>query len=175
MKFSADLILVEEALDALEQREARVLVWGLVDAALCNDEVVDVLNGILSGKKYRKVCGQVDCTLHTPEDLLEKLRALALIFEVPGRRISAPRRWRTRMAEGLRLLARLRQLMPRHKGPSGWAAAPTLVADYRLLWRPRRYPKRDLDVGQAAQALEAGVQSEDVLRAVRHFLGGEPT
>jgi hypothetical protein len=171
MTLSADLTLVEEALDALEQREARVLVWGLVDAALGDQEIHDLLNGVFDGAKYQKVCGQADCTLHTGEDLLERLKRLRLIFEVPARGLEAPRRWRTRMAEGLRLLTRLRQLMPRHKGPTGWAAAPTLVADYRLLWRPRRYPRRDLDMYEVAQALEASVRSEATLQAVHHWLG----
>jgi hypothetical protein len=171
MTLSADLTLVEEALDTLEQREARVLVWGLVDAALADEEVYDVLNGVFEGKKYLKVGGQVDCSVHTAEDLLQQLQMLGLIFEVPARGVEAPRRWRTRMAEGLRLLTRLRQLMPRHKGAAGWAAAPTLVADYRLLWRPRRYPRRDLGVQQAAQVLAASVQSEESLQAVRHWLG----
>lgn len=171
MTLSADLALVEVALDALEQREARVLVWGLVDAALGHQEVHDVLNGVFEGEKYLEVAGQAECTIHTAADLLERLKALGLIFEVPTRGVEAPRRWRTRMAEGLRLLARLRQLMPRHKGPAGWAAAPTLVADYRLLWRPRRYPKRNLGLEDAEQSLSSSVQSEETLQAVRHWLG----
>lgn len=170
MTLSADLTLVEEALDALEQREARVLVWGLVDAALGDQEVHDVLNGVFEGEKYEKVSGLPDCTVHTAENLLNRLKVLGLIFEVPARGLDMPRRWRTRMAEGLRLLARLRQLMPRHKGHSGWEAAPTLVADYRLLWRPRRYPKRNLGMQEATQALEASVQSEQTLQAVRHWI-----
>jgi hypothetical protein len=171
MTLSANLTLVEEALDALEQREARVLVWGLVDAALSEQEVHDVLNGVFASTKYQQVGGRADCTLHTADELLERLQDLGLIFEVPARGLDAPRRWRTRMAEGLRLLTRLRQLMPRHKGPTGWAAASTLVADYRLLWRRRRYPRRDLDAQQATEALEASVQSEETLQAVRHWLG----
>ena len=171
MTFSANLTLAEAALDALEQREARVLVWGLVDSALGEQEVHDALNGVFESEKYLKVSGQSDCTVHTAEDLLELLKALGQIFQVPTRGLDAPQRWRTRMAEGLRLLTRLRQLMPRHKGPTGWAAAPTLVADYRLLWRPRRYPRRDLGMHQAAQVLEASVQSEETLLAVRHWLG----
>ncbi|NNU44775.1 protein DpdJ [Ramlibacter montanisoli] len=171
MTLSADLALVEAALNALEQREVRVLVWGLVDSALGDQEVHDVLNGVFLGDKYVEVRGRADCTVHTAEDLLERLKLLGLIFEVPARGLEAPQRWRTRMAEGLRLLARLRQLMPRHKGPTGWAAAPTLVADYRLLWRPRRYPKRNLGIQDAEQSLASSVQSEETLHAVRHWLG----
>lgn len=171
MTLSADLTLVEEALDGLEQREARVLVWGLVDAALGEHEVQDVLNGVFEGEKYQQVGGQSDCTVHSAEELLGRLKDLGLIFEVPSRTLDTPRRWRTRMAEGLRLLTRLRQLMPRHKGPTAWAAAPTLVADYRLLWRRRRYPRRNLGMQQVEQTLETSVQSEETLTALRHWLG----
>lgn len=171
MTLSADLTLVEVALDALEQREARVLVWGLVDGALADQEVHDLLSGVFEGKKYLEIAGQADCSVHTAADLLERLKALGLIFEVPNRGLDAPRRWRTRMAEGLRLLTRLRQLMPRHSGRTAWAAAPTLVADYRLLWRRRRYPKRNLEMLEVAQGLEACVQSEECLQSLRHWLG----
>lgn len=171
MTLSADLSLVEEALDGLEQREARVLVWGLVDAALGEQEVHEVLDRVFDSESYQKVSGDADCTVHTAAQLLERLTDLRLIFEVPARTLDSPRRWRTRMAEGLRMLTRLRQLMPRHKGPTAWASAPTLVADYRLLWRRRRYPRRDLEIRQVAQALEASIESEDTLAAVRHWLG----
>jgi hypothetical protein len=174
MTLSADLTLVEDALDGLEQRETRVLVWGLVDSALGDQEVHDVLNAVFEGEKYQEVAGQSDCSLHTAEELLRRLQDLGLLFEVPTRLLGTPRRWRTRMAEGLRLLTRLRQLMPRHKGATAWATAPTLVADYRLLWRRRRYPHRNLGIDQAAQALEACLHSDETLQAVRHWLGKAP-
>ena len=39
MGLTVNLLLAERALDALEQIEARGLVWGLVDNALSDDEV----------------------------------------------------------------------------------------------------------------------------------------
>src|SRR5688572_420927 len=44
---SPDLTLVEKALDELERREVRVLVWGLVDSALSEAEVLEVLDQTL--------------------------------------------------------------------------------------------------------------------------------
>ncbi len=58
------------------------------------------------------------------------------------------------MAEAVRLSFRLRQLFPRHQGPTGWQTAPTLVADFRFLWRRRRYPKRDLTANEALAAID---------------------
>jgi hypothetical protein len=171
MSMSADLTLVEGALDALEQREAKVLVWGLVDAALNIEEVFELLNSVFESEKYRNITSQSDCTIFDSGQLLQKLRELGLIFEVPSRRLDTTQRWRTRMAEGLRLLSRLRQLMPRHRNSDGWNSAPTLVADYRLLWRPRRYPKRNLNVSVATEALENEVHSDDTLQSIRHWLG----
>ena len=170
MTLSADLTLVEGALDALEQREAKVLVWGLVDAALNHQEVFEVLNSVFESEKYQKIPSHSDCTIFDSDQLLLKLRQLGLIFEVPARRLGDTQRWRTRMAEGLRLLTRLRQLMPRHRTSDGWNSAPTLVADYRLLWRPRRYPKRNLTVAVANETLENEVQSDDTLQSLRHWL-----
>src|SRR5207244_4161206 len=67
-----------------------------------------------------------------PEDLLEDLFERKLIFE-RGHRI------RSRFAETVRLLVRLKQLFP---GRS-WQDSPRLVADFRIDRRARRYPKRD--------------------------------
>ena len=62
--------------------------------------------------------------------------------------------YRTRMAETVRLLARLRQLGP---GRS-WRAAPPLVADYRFSVRPRAYPERHRDPARVRSALNDAVR-----------------
>jgi hypothetical protein len=79
------------------------------------------------------------------------------------------------MAEGVRLFARLRQMFPRqHEGP-GWVSAATLVADYRLLWRPRKYPARDLTPAVAQEMIASRVADHKVLDAVATwFDGGSP-
>ncbi|QLE53718.1 hypothetical protein FD724_38340 (plasmid) [Nostoc sp. C057] len=59
--------------------------------------------------------------------------------------------FRTRMAEGVRLFARLRQLFPNNS----WQTSPTLVADYRLQIRPRIYPKRYITPEAVIKQLEA--------------------
>lgn len=171
MSLSPDLALVEKALDALERREVRVLVWGLVDGALSKDEVEEVLNDVLSDNLSQPLLADPDCHILTADDLRDNLLKLALLMEVPGRP-GMPGRFRTRMAEGVRLFARLRQLFPgRHSGRDGWMTAPTLVADYRLLWRPRRYPRRDLTTPEALECIRRDVGSPAVLSAIGHWFG----
>ena len=46
MTLTPDLALVEKALDNLERQEVRVLVWGLVDSALSEEEVNRVKENI---------------------------------------------------------------------------------------------------------------------------------
>lgn len=169
MTLSTDLQFVEWALDALERIEVRALVWGLVDSALSDEEVHQTLNDVLD--KHHTHLSLPDCTIATATDLLRCLQDQALLFPVPTRP-DAPLRWRTRMAEGLRLLARLRQLFPnRHEGREDWITAPTLVADYRLLWRPRRYPRRDRTVRQALELLEQSIASPALLDSLHHWFG----
>lgn len=168
MSLSPDLTLIEKALDTLERREVRVLVWGLVDSALSEQEVDEALNEVLN--RNHRLLLESECTLQTAPDLRQRLISLALLMEVPGRS-GTPPRFRTRMAEGIRLLTRLRQMFPgRHDAPQGWIAAPTLVADYRLLWRPRRYPDRSVTGARALEKIEARISSTSTLAAVNHWI-----
>ncbi|RWO19214.1 MAG: DEAD/DEAH box helicase [Mesorhizobium sp.] len=60
-----------------------------------------------------------------------------LIFEMPD--MGGDVRIRSRFAEMMRLLAANRQLFPNRP----WQGAPSLVADFRVDRRPRRFPRRD--------------------------------
>ncbi|MDM4769074.1 DEAD/DEAH box helicase [Solimonas sp. SE-A11] len=163
-------MFVEKGLDALERKEVRVLVWGLVDCALSESEVDEALNAVLSDPVNQPLLMAADCSISTAGDLRARLLSLALLMEVPSNVL--PRRFRTRMAEGVRLFARLRQLFPgRHQGRDGWIGAPTLVADYRLLWRPRRYPKRNLSVSAAMEKIGRVVQTPEQMAAIEHWFG----
>ncbi|MCP2937901.1 hypothetical protein NK983_34920, partial [Salmonella enterica subsp. enterica serovar Typhimurium] len=71
------------------------------------------------------------------------------------------------MAEGVRLFARLRQLFPGTHDGTAWVNGATLVADYRLLWRPRKYPARDLTPAEVHAAIAARVADPRLLAAVK--------
>jgi hypothetical protein len=144
MTWNADLAILERVLDEIEKHEAKVLVWGLVDAALSFDELRSIVTRVINGPDVRKLMRKDDCTLFDEDAVIGGLRAHGLLFEAPFE-IG----YRSRMAESVRLFSRLRQMFPKHAEGDLWASAPTLVADYRLLWRSRKYPDRNIGIEQA--------------------------
>jgi hypothetical protein len=139
-------------LTAIESREARLLAWGYVEGGFTLDELVALGDEFaLDHDRTGEITG---------DDLVDELRRRALLLDVDDGIVV---RYRSRMAETIRLLARLRQLFPRHRG-AGWTQARTLVADYRFLTRPRDYPRRDLDI----EELLTELTSRDLLSDGRH-------
>lgn len=133
-------------LDDLEDLELPLLAWGVTTGTIAHDEVLDAINERLISDDAPDV---------TADEVFTALRDTALLFQIPG---SSPRRYRTRLAETVRLTTRLRQLFgPRDlTSPPArwWEQGRTLVADYRLHTARRRYPKRDITVDAALRELE---------------------
>ena len=132
-----------QCLDAIEQRETRFLVWGIVDISMSQDEFLDLIGELLENASDEVQMAYYD-SRRVIADLLER----AFIVEFPK---NDALHYRTRMAETVRLASRLRQLFPKHEGATGWQQAPTLVADYRFLRRKRKFPKRELTADQILQ------------------------
>lgn len=150
--------LLIAVLDQVEQREARLLSWGLVDAFLTRAELQEIIDDALNA-----VPSFEGLTLLHGSDVVRKLLEQTLVFEVgdePGER------YRSRMAEGVRLMFRLRQLFPKHAGPIGWQDAPTLVADFRFIWRRRRYPRRSITADEAMADIADIVRDPDARTAL---------
>lgn len=129
--------LLRKVLDIIEEKEAKLLVWGLVDGRFSRSELDDVIYPLLECALEQGVEGFYDAG-----DVIKALINRALLFEsddhpYPG--------YRSRMAETVRLTFRLRQLFPKHGSVDGWQSARTLVADFRFTRRHRRYPRRDID------------------------------
>jgi hypothetical protein len=125
-----------EFLGQLEQDEATLLSWGLVDGFWSEEELVAKAD-VLIGKREAW-------------NLIPDGQALVGIMEQEHLviRWDGPTgcRYRTRMAESLRMMSRLRQLFPKHlQTPGAWVASPALVSDFRFLPRSRTYPRRDID------------------------------
>ena len=167
MTLKPDLALMEKAINELERREVRVLVWGLVDGALSEEEVDTALSTVLN--ESQDIAAHPECTLDTPANFRQRMVELGHLGEVLGRPM-APVRYRTRMAEGVRLFARLRQLFPKKHDGNDWVSGATLVADYRLLWRPRKYPARDLTQEEAYASIGLRISDSGLLSGVKQWL-----
>ena len=160
---SPDDALVFAVLDQVEQLEARLLSWGLVDAFIPDADLQAIV-----GDQIDQLASFEGLTLITAEAVVDRLLALGLIFDVgedPGER------YRSRMAENVRLMFRLRQLFPKHDGPNGWHVAPTLVADFRFIWRRRRYPRREIASVQALTDIASAADDPETRSALSALIG----
>jgi len=166
--WNIDLAVIECVLNEIEKHEAKVLVWGLVDAALTADELREVVVRALDSKEAADLMDRPDCTLFDTDAVLERLRTERLVFELPFEL-----GYRSRMAESVRLFARLRQLFGKHKEGDKWTTAPTLVADYRFLWRNRKYPDRNILGTQALAEFGDAELSAETLQVLEHRIGQE--
>jgi hypothetical protein len=120
-----------KVLDEIEDAEITALNWGLVDGGFSDDEFLDLIDSI---------CERLEDDRSTDE-VAQSLERRALVIRVVGPNGQV---WRSRMAETVRLLARLRQLFPKHLESGHWRNAPNLVSDYRFVARRRRFPRRNI-------------------------------
>ncbi|MFO0822551.1 MAG: protein DpdJ [Gemmataceae bacterium] len=132
---------VAEFLTALEKQEAGLLAWGVADGSFADDELEEHARKFLDAHGWGDFASADDLVA-----LLEQRRVL-LPFRIDSRW-----RYRTRSAEAVRLMLRLRQLFPKHAS-GGWRTAPQLVADARFLTRPRSFPRREVTTDQLLTAL----------------------
>lgn len=151
-------------LSSLEEREARLLCWGYVDGGFRREEVVDLAE---RWALRHDTTGRLN-----GDSLVADLERSGLLLEVDtGRDVLH----RTRMAETVRLAARLRQLFPSHGTGSNWTTAPKLVSDYRLTLRSRSYPRRDVDPDETALELSSENLNAQDLEQARRLLAGRGT
>ena len=152
-----------EVLDLIEEREAKLLAWGIVDGVFSPDELGDLIDSLIN----QALDVGMDSYLSSGV-VLQELLSRKWLAEVP--RSGGARGYRSRMGETVRLLQRLRQQFPKHAGPTGWQSAPSLVADFRFLRRQRRYPARDTPVADALALIRAAAPSPALASAVRAML-----
>ncbi|MFT5468122.1 MAG: hypothetical protein ACI8UO_003230 [Verrucomicrobiales bacterium] len=126
--------LLADFLSAVERTESTLLTWGVVDGFSTEQELVDRAEGHISNHDAWHIYPDGVALLNDMAD-----RGLLFRWHESGEM-----RYRSRLGEALRLLARLRQLFPKHlRDPGAWLSSSTLVADFRLLLRPRKYPDRN--------------------------------
>ena len=117
-------------LDRIEALEMRSLEWGYTDGSLSEEDAYDLADQICGSASEGASCDS--------QDLIEELIDAKIIFELPS--VGGEIRIRSRFAEGMRLLTANRQLFPNKP----WQGAPSLVSDFRVDCRARRFPRRDL-------------------------------
>lgn len=150
-------------LDCIEEKEAKLLAWGIADGFFSHSEIFGIIDPIID----QAIDDGIEEFLSADAVLTELLNR-KWITEVPisGGSIG----YRSRMAETVRLLQKLRQLFPKHAGPSGWQRAPSLVADFRFIRRRRRYPARDILSEKALTMIGQATESPVLLSAVKALL-----
>src|SRR5579862_4364741 len=111
---------LQGVLDAVEAREAKLLGWGIVDGYFRQDEFVDLIDMHIEASLTKGFDEFLSA-----DDVINAMVHLQWItaVELHDGTVS----YRSRMAETVRLLSRLRQLFPKHAGDFGWQQAPTLV------------------------------------------------
>lgn len=140
-------------LDEIESAELGPLSWGLLDGGFGDDELLDLLDELAERLGDKR----------SAEEIRDSLCSRSLLTESVG---GAGKVWRTRMAETLRLLVRLRQLFPKHVKQGGWRGAPPLVSDFRFLARSRQFPDRSaLSIGDFREIALADEADPSVVEA----------
>lgn len=146
-------LLLADVLNELEERELPLLSWGITNGSFSEDELVALLQELRPSED--------------PEDLLEQLLDAGLLVE---RGISGDR-FRTRMAETVRLASHLRQWFHGRD----WRSAPSLVSDLRFMSRARVVPDRDIPVDALERELREQLQerwTDDHASTMRSILKG---
>jgi len=150
-----------EFLSVLERKEATLLAWGLTDGAFSDAELERLAEQFLTERNLWGHFTDADDLIHLAEDR-------KVLFSFAG---GDGTRYRTRMAEAVRLFLRLRQLFPKHLKDRRWLTAPTLVADARFMMRPRRYPHRRIAPEVALNQIRAAIPSADAHTIARLIAG----
>jgi len=146
--------------DELQRRESRLLSWGMVDGWFTDEEIETIASAI----------AEKDAPEIEPDDVLNwLLEDQHLLFRLPDQSPNDPARYRTRVGEAVRLLARLRQIFPWQS----WRQSRELVADFRFTTRPREFPKREVTVTETLETItQKAAPSSLQLQVARDLLGG---
>lgn len=115
----------QSLLERLERREARLLCWGVTDVEHTRAEIEDLGAGL--------GLGAADC-----DDAVACLEKACVLF---GFQLRGSTIYRSRMAETVRLMERLRQVFR----DGQWDGAPRLVSGFRFHLHERKSPRRDLE------------------------------
>ncbi len=145
---------IRRALNEVEKRELPLLTWGVTNGTLTEAELEDIVR-----------------TVAPDEDTDEMLDALIDRGLIVAKGL-AEERYRSRMAETVRLATSLRQWFHGRD----WRTAPALVSDARFLSQPRVVPRRNTSAAELAAIARAVLASDWTDRhdgAMRAVLAGK--
>lgn len=149
---------IDKILTAVEFRELVSIQWGYTDGSLTEEEIQQIA---------AKVAEQEGIAIPV-EELVDAMIRQNLVFE--RRAEDSTYTYRSRFAEGVRLMSTLKQLFP--KKP--WISAPGLVSDYRVDARQRAYPRRDIPSVDALSTLAKTPQWSNLQQLLAQALIGFP-
>jgi len=119
----------------LERSEEKLLSWGFHNVQYSESDMLHSLQQE-APRDLRDQWNKLQTQGVTFRSLIRELRQSHLLHPIPD----ATDMYRTRMAEGVRLLANLRQMFK----SQDWTTGPRLVADIKIHLKDRIYPRRDL-------------------------------
>ena len=139
--------ILESVLNQIELKEQVALSWGITDVGVAPEELEQFVAQAIELHK-----DTADLFLSV-EDVISQLRDFGLIYLFGEGASREAKRYRSRMAETVRLLFLLRQQFPKHRGQEKWQTAKRLVSDFRFARVNRKFPKRSMTTEEAKQSL----------------------
>jgi hypothetical protein len=150
-------------LSHLERLEARLLSWGLVDGSFSAVEIQKEAETFLTREQLWE-------SFETEQRFIQNLIDRRFLYAFLQ---GTAERYRTRMAETVRLLSRLRQLFPKHLERGRlWQTASPLVGDFRFMLRPRSFPNRNVGLNESRQQIESVAKQSPIQKSVLEALLG---
>ncbi|GGZ00112.1 protein DpdJ [Novosphingobium colocasiae] len=156
---------VSDFLNFIEEREQRLQNWGFYDVAF-DEADLELLLETEAGEGLRDAWAALADGGLALGSLLTAMRRADLLYLVPD----GSGRIRSRFAEGLRLLAHLRQRFDHQD----WASGPRLVSDLKIHMAPRRYPAVGIATSEAWTAMAPHASAPALQRAVFDALASRP-
>ena len=158
------LEFIGELLTCLELDEVRLMEWGFFDVVHTDVEIIDLFeSNIKLSDGFRDLVGN-----SSGELFIDDLATAGLLYRI-GTGVSST--YRSRFAESMRLMVRLRQRFT----DQDWNSAPELVSDARFFLAARRFPVRDVNFSNAWNVLSSVTWQKVVQRKVLESLMGMTT
>jgi hypothetical protein len=148
---------VGELLTLLEQTESRLLSWGFYDGGFLPSDIEGLIERDAPEDLRERWHTLSAAGVGLPR-LLDDMRQAGLLYQP----LDNPAVLRTRFAETVRLLARLRQMFR----VQDWATGARLVRDIKIHLKARRYPKRDLRAHAVWESLRVSAAAPSELQKI---------